>query len=515
MNFTKTTLLKLFIFTMLGISLSCENKETSLDIPMPVLAKYSFIISDDTVVSFTNKSVGATTYLWDFGDGTTSEEQHVEHVFPEGEFVVNLMAASGAIENTFTKEVNIFVPEIIEPVDVVAEAKKILVGTDGIKKWSIAKESKGYAFGPLDDETIDWFVVDMYDENAFTTRACLFNQEFSFTTEGVYKRVSNGALWKEWQIFENEGCHDTNNDLVTNAGANVEVWEDGEFTYEITEEGGFAVITVTGLGGYVGHYTSGVDASDFLPQKEHKYIIKSALPGRIELSSLGYNGDSKAIPNKADRLVRLILVPSEVTEETVEEEEPIEEVDLSPIKTLLSRSWAIEEKAGAVYYGPLVGDDVWWSLSENDVLARTCLFDSEFTFSEDGSYSRDMNGTIWKEWSIFPDVECDDTSNPLINIDGENVDTWGDGDFTYELSVVDNDTIITVNGMGGYIGHYTSGVDYADYVAHDVHEYKITSISDSELKLSSKGFGGDSKTIAGYDPNKADRIVNISFVPAN
>lgn len=51
---------------------------------------------DGNSFSFTNQSVGATTYLWDFGDGTTSNQANPQHSYTlEGSFTITLIATNG------------------------------------------------------------------------------------------------------------------------------------------------------------------------------------------------------------------------------------------------------------------------------------------------------------------------------------------------------------------------------------------------------------------------------------
>lgn len=55
-------------------------------------------------VNFTNKSSGSSTYLWDFGDGTTSTQVNPTKVYSTvGTFTVSLKATNGAGEVTETK----------------------------------------------------------------------------------------------------------------------------------------------------------------------------------------------------------------------------------------------------------------------------------------------------------------------------------------------------------------------------------------------------------------------------
>ena len=69
---------------------SCK-KETANDAPFVF---YSLEIHGNSV-SFTNKSTGASSYKWDFGDGTESTEENPVHTYPgKGKYVPTLYATS-------------------------------------------------------------------------------------------------------------------------------------------------------------------------------------------------------------------------------------------------------------------------------------------------------------------------------------------------------------------------------------------------------------------------------------
>ncbi|MBK7027893.1 MAG: DNRLRE domain-containing protein [Bacteroidales bacterium] len=64
-------------FNPCGYSVYCED----VDVCKKVLSHFSFEVIDDSIVKFTNLSQHATTWLWDFGDGTYSTEFEPEHAF--------------------------------------------------------------------------------------------------------------------------------------------------------------------------------------------------------------------------------------------------------------------------------------------------------------------------------------------------------------------------------------------------------------------------------------------------
>ena len=82
------------------------------DDPVLPTPDFTFEPSEITVydeVSFTNASIDADTYAWDFGDGTTSEETDPVHIYKtSGSFTVKLVAsnADGSMETTQDLTVN-------------------------------------------------------------------------------------------------------------------------------------------------------------------------------------------------------------------------------------------------------------------------------------------------------------------------------------------------------------------------------------------------------------------------
>jgi len=73
----------------------------------------------DATVSFLNSSDNADSYLWDFGDGLTSDEANPTHQFmDEGTFLITLTATNGCGTDTWTDEVTI--DEVIVPLAPVA-----------------------------------------------------------------------------------------------------------------------------------------------------------------------------------------------------------------------------------------------------------------------------------------------------------------------------------------------------------------------------------------------------------
>jgi PKD repeat protein len=97
------------ITLLMLISVSCKKDDTSSG----TKAVFSYV-ADGFKVSFTNFSAGATSYVWDFGDGTDSSTlKGPTHVFPaKGQFLVKLTAKNETETSTFIDTVLITGPNI-------------------------------------------------------------------------------------------------------------------------------------------------------------------------------------------------------------------------------------------------------------------------------------------------------------------------------------------------------------------------------------------------------------------
>jgi len=86
-----TNLIILIVALIAAVNFSSCKKDSSE--PEPFVF-YSVSV-DGATVTFTNKSEGAASYEWDFGDGTTSTEESPVHTYPgKGKYVPTLYAIS-------------------------------------------------------------------------------------------------------------------------------------------------------------------------------------------------------------------------------------------------------------------------------------------------------------------------------------------------------------------------------------------------------------------------------------
>lgn len=100
-----------------------DPQNENYDVPNYGLAASATVSSVDTVATFTNTSVGATTYAWDFGDGNSSTSANPVHNYStSGTYTVTLTASNGNCESIDSFDVVITIAAI-EELSTVSSAK--------------------------------------------------------------------------------------------------------------------------------------------------------------------------------------------------------------------------------------------------------------------------------------------------------------------------------------------------------------------------------------------------------
>jgi PKD repeat protein len=102
-----------YLFAVIAITIgfsSCKKEKGESGLK----AVFSYV-ADGYKVNFTNFSANATTYSWDFGDGSgqTATTKTPQHIFTKkGDFLVSLTAKNATETNTFKDTVSIIGPNI-------------------------------------------------------------------------------------------------------------------------------------------------------------------------------------------------------------------------------------------------------------------------------------------------------------------------------------------------------------------------------------------------------------------
>ncbi len=214
-------------------------------------AGFSLVING-LAVTCTNTTTEATSYLWDFGDGTTSTEMSPVHTYASGgPYLLKLTATNSNGESTASQTV--FVTS-----DVLTDAK--LQGA----AWKVRAEEMSIFVGPALGSGAWWALpkanmVSGTGENDWT---CLVNDEFTFSTGGVFKYATKGSARNDGYFGGTNGCID---DAGIAASGNGAAFGSATHSYTFTPAGkgvnSRPIITLTNgagfaafLGFYKGYY---------------------------------------------------------------------------------------------------------------------------------------------------------------------------------------------------------------------------------------------------------------------
>lgn len=113
--------LPLFLIVLLSFVGCSSDKYVFEDLGAPVKSFYTYSTGDLLIkqsITFTNASENADTYLWDFGDGTTSTDKNPTKIFTEaGAFTVKLKAVGAGGTGNYIKSLVVIDPDAIIPTD--------------------------------------------------------------------------------------------------------------------------------------------------------------------------------------------------------------------------------------------------------------------------------------------------------------------------------------------------------------------------------------------------------------
>ena len=283
--------------------------------------------------------------------------------------------------------------------------------------WKLSPVEGALGVGPALGD-ISWWKNSL--EEATTTRACFFDDQYVFYANGSYKNILGSETWNEaWQTgVDADGC---GTPVAPHNGANAATW-----TVDETAK----TITIVGSGAYLGLAKATNTAQDGAP-------VDNKIVYNYTLSSDGKNMD---VNIEAGAGVFWQYKFSKVVPAKVE------------------GTWRLAPEAGAMGVGPAVGDYSYWSSSLQDVTDRACLYDDQYVFNADGSFKNVLGSETWLETYKLATGAESACGAPVAPHDGTSAATW---------SIDETAGTITIIGEGAYLGLFkvtnTDGGD-GDYV---------------------------------------------------
>lgn len=143
---------------------SCKKDKKETPITITPVANFTFNVDSNSVpciVTFTNTSTNATSYVWDFGDSTAIDTtKNPSHAFIiSGNFTVKLTATSSSGSNSIQKIVNILIKYNISSSDVGAAGTNYIMAIDTTNltgfSLDIAGEGKVWDFALVSEDKKD------------------------------------------------------------------------------------------------------------------------------------------------------------------------------------------------------------------------------------------------------------------------------------------------------------------------------------------------------------------------
>ncbi len=242
----KKTSLNLFksVFMLLGLlslitMYSCDDDDDA-KVEDPI-ASFQYAISETNYleVTFTNFSTNATSYSWNFGDGSdASVAENPTHTYLEAkDYVVVLTATNNAdVSVTYEQSITITDPNA---------ALKLLTG-EVSKTWKLFREGVAMSLGTIENPVAHW---PGFENDG--SRPCLYFHTFTFHADGSYVFDDQGAMWGEWGVFPTEECFEaTESNMVNADGDAVTEWLSG--THAFDYDASSSKLTLTGKGAWIG-----------------------------------------------------------------------------------------------------------------------------------------------------------------------------------------------------------------------------------------------------------------------
>jgi len=127
-----------------------------------------------------------------------------------------------------------------------------------------------------------------------------------------------------------------------------------------------------------------------------------------------------------------------------------------------SKTWKLFREGVSMSLGPNADSPAeYWAGLTNDG-SRPCMYEQEFTFNIDGTYTFDDKGSFWAEFGVFNNhpsgcdanvtaEQCfDATPANMVNACGADVSAWLSGTHQFDYDPATGS--LTLTGMGAWIG---------------------------------------------------------------
>ncbi len=285
-------ILKLCMFiSLFGLVWSCGDDDEGGSGPMtgsdaPVAA-FSFE-ANELAVQFTNNSQNATSFAWDFGDGTgTSTEESPSYTYASaGNYTVTLVASNAdGDENSFDATLSVASAN---------EKLELLVGS-GSRTWKLVREGTALLLASDPEFTNIWWPGTSNNGE----RPCLYDDSFTFSEDGTFSFDDGGTFWAEFGVFNGvdgcdqnttgEGCFEAvAANMVNECGDDVSAWLSNAshgYTFDVDNNR----ITLSGNGAWIGIPKLGTTGETIVPLDEVSFDAIMVEGGAVDTMFASFN----------------------------------------------------------------------------------------------------------------------------------------------------------------------------------------------------------------------------------
>lgn len=237
------------------------------------------IVQGDTPNEFilTNTTEGAFMTQWNIENNGSLEGEQVTASIPfVGDYLITMTTFSSGGSASASQTVTV----TVEDPNACSGNINMLTGC-GSRTWTLANEVGAlFVNDELTSESPWW----QNSEADLGSRACHFDDTYTFTLEGVFDYNNNGDFWADTDASGNLFPADLGVPVGCNPAADLEsgayaAWSSGTHEFSITE----STLTVIGEGAWIGLYKIGTNSEVGTPQQEVTFQISEISDSRMVL----------------------------------------------------------------------------------------------------------------------------------------------------------------------------------------------------------------------------------------
>jgi PKD repeat protein len=257
---------KIFYFLIICFSISCAKEEARIELPAPPTASFKYAAGKDANhIILTNTTDGAFLYQWSLSNGTKSDQASFEAYLPyKGDYEVTLTAFNKGGFGTTKQKIT-----ITEDDPNACFGQIALLSNCSEKVWRLKQGANAMVVGTPALTQVYWANADA----ELAARPCHFNDEFKFTSKGVFEYDNKGDFWADadsnGKLIPADGGLATGCNSGGNWKAPYDVWGPGKHKFSVSNN----QLTLSGKGAWMGLYKVGTTAEVNVPQESVTYNI--------------------------------------------------------------------------------------------------------------------------------------------------------------------------------------------------------------------------------------------------